>query len=96
MIICITIYSIINLIPVDYVIARRNVDRYYNKNKIDLPYLENYKYENVSILKELYKKTDDKVIRMELEDYFKILDGNREKNIFEYNVFKNDSYKRLK
>lgn len=96
MIICITIYSIINLIPVDYVIARRNVDRYYNKNKIDLPYLENYKYENVSILKELYKKTDDKVIRMELDDYFKILHDNREKNIFEYNVFKNDSYKRLK
>lgn len=95
MIICISIYTIINFVPVDYVIARRNVDRYYKTEKLDIYYLEDYKYENVGVLKELYSKTDDKGLKDNLDRYFKEL-LLRDDNIFEYNVWRDNSYKILK
>lgn len=95
-IICITIYTLINFIPVNYVIARKNIDRYYKTNKLDLVYLEDYNYENVSILKELYNKTDDFIIKSELDDYFGILRKKAKYNIFEYNIFREKVFNLLK
>lgn len=95
MIICICIYTIINFVPVDYIIARRNVNRYYKTDKIDIYYLEDYRYENVGVLKELYSKTEDKEIKDNLDRYFKEL-LLRDDNIFEYNVWRDNSFKILK
>lgn len=75
-IILITVYTAINFINVDYIIASRNINRYYEKNEIDLIYLENYHADNIPLLVELYNKTYDSDIKNELEWYFDSIDLN--------------------
>lgn len=86
MVIIISIYTIINLISFDKVIAYRNVNRYYSTDKIDTEYLENGYTDNVSYLYDLYEKTDDKKIKNDLEKYFsRLYHPNKKRNILEYN-----------
>lgn len=73
MIIIISVYVLINFINIDYIIARRNVNRYYRNNEIDLSYIENYRSDNIPILIELYDKLDDEEMKKNLSGYFEFL-----------------------
>jgi hypothetical protein len=89
-------YVVANFMNMDYMIARRNVNRYYMNEKIDLDYLKNYSYGNIPVLVELYNKTDDVKMKMELKDYFYEMKDSYEMNsIFEYNVSRYRAYKLL-
>ena len=82
-------YVILNFIPVNYIIARNNVDRYYKSKSIDLGYLENHETDNIIILRELYDRTDDKSIKKEIKDYFKeVKKYNKIHGFQEYNISK--------
>lgn len=78
-------YVITNYMNIDYMIARRNVNRYYINEKIDLDYLKNYGYDNIPVLIELYNKTDDLEMKNDLEEYLSIMRNTEEKSIFEFN-----------
>ena len=82
-------YVILNFIPVNYIIARNNVDRYYKSKSIDLGYLENHETDNIIILRELYDRTDDKSIKKEIKEYFKeVKKYNKIHGFQEYNISK--------
>ncbi len=85
MIICITIYTIISLFNFDGIIAKENIARYKETNKIDIQYLENYGTDNYLLLLNLYNNTKDEELRKELSSYFDNLD--KEINGFqEFNI----------
>jgi len=89
------IYVIINFINVDYIIAYRNLNRYYEKNDIDISYLENDYTDNIDVLLKLYNSTTDEQLKLELKEYFKSLD--RDINGFqEFNLSKYNAQKKLK
>ncbi len=80
-------YLVTNFMNIDYMVARRNVNRYYINDKIDLKYLKNYEKDNIPVLVELYNKTDDVEIKYELEDYFnEVYLSDEKENIFEFNI----------
>lgn len=98
MFIIISVYTLINLVSLDRIIADRNIKRYYKTEKIDINYLENYYTDNISYLYNLYENIDDEKEKKNLENYFKILKKrNKINNIFEYNIskekVKNDKFK---
>lgn len=84
----ITIYTLINFINVDGIIATRNISRYYEKNDIDIEYLENDNTNNIPMLIDFYNKVENKEIKKELKKYFKSLDiemnGFQEFNLSKY------------
>lgn len=97
MTIIVVIYTLINLVSVDKVIAERNINRYYKTNKLDINYLKNYYTDNVSYLYDLYGKLDDEEEKKSLKEYFKIIKKqNKIDNIFEYNISKDEAIKILK
>lgn len=85
MIIIVSVYTFINFINIDRVIAEKNIERYYDNKKIDLFYLENYSADNIPCLIDLYKNTKDKKIKKELQIYFRSydisIDGFQEWNL---------------
>ena len=87
LIICTVMYTVLAILPVNYIIAKNNVDRYYKKNKIDLLYLKNYDADNIEILIELSKKTKDKYMKENLNSYFKHF-KNYKNDIREFNISK--------
>ena len=96
MIIIISIYTVLCLLPVDYFIAYKNINRYYYTGKIDLQYLENYNYDNIPLLVDLYNKTDDYQIKRELKYYFKeIKEYNEISDFREYNISKSKALKSI-
>lgn len=97
LIIIITVYTLINTVSLDYVIAYNNINRFYKNKKIDLEYLENYQYDNVHLLKNFYNKVKDKEIKEDLKYYFSDLKSSYEKtNIFEFNLSKSIGYSKVK
>ncbi len=96
MIIIICSYVLTNYINIDYMVARRNVNRYYINNKIDMEYLINFGYDNIPVLYELYNKTDDVNIKEGLREYFKSMTNNENDSIFEFNISKYKAMKLLK
>jgi hypothetical protein len=64
------IYTIIGVLPLNYIIASRNIDKYYKDNKIDIDYLSNYNYDNLPLLIKLYNNTEDDYIKIVLSKYF--------------------------
>lgn len=101
MIIVIIAYIILNYSNVDYIIAYRNINRYYDTNKIDIDYLENYDTDNISLLIDLYNKVEDPSIHNSLVTYFKNLNsdtlGYIDINGFqEYNISKYKAQRLLK
>ncbi len=76
-------YVITNYMDIDYLVARRNVNRYYVNEKIDIDYLKNYGYDNIPVLVELYNKTDDLYVKEELREYLTIM----KEDIDQYSVF---------
>lgn len=81
-------YIIANFINIDYIVARRNVNRYYMNEKIDFDYLRNYGYDNIPILIELYNRTDDYELKGEIKEYLEIMarDEEEKESIFEFNI----------
>ena len=64
------IYTIIGVLPLNYIIATRNINKYYKDNKIDIDYLTNYNYDNLPSLINLYNKTENQDIKVVLSKYF--------------------------
>ena len=95
MIILICAYVVTNFMNIDYMIARKNVNRYYSNNKLDVEYLENYYYGNIPVLVELYNKTDDLKIKDELSKYFESMKDDNTDSIFEFNLAKYKAHKLL-
>ncbi len=73
-IIVIVIYTFINFVNIDEIIAVRNINRYNVKNDIDIEYLENGRADNIPILIKLYNKVEDKEIKEKLYNYLKGVD----------------------
>lgn len=95
MTILITAYTVLNFINVDYIIAHRNVNRYYEKADIDIYYLENTGTDNIPVLVDLYNNTNDQKLKETLDYYFKDLDTNT-KGFQEFNLSKYNARKKLK
>ena len=68
-IICLISYSCASVAPLNYIIANRNINRYYETEDIDLQYLMNESTDNIPKLLELYDNGDTK-IRNDLSKYF--------------------------
>lgn len=85
MVIGIGVYVLLNYSNVDMLIAKRNIDRYYQEDKIDLVYLKNEGADNIELLIDLYQNTEDADIHNALADYFyKVefkMDGFQEYNL---------------
>ena len=89
MIIAISIYLIINYMNFDNIIAKRNINRYYNDGKIDVIYLQNNGSDNVKLLLDLYDNTKEDNIKKSLSNYFYDLKSDLIiDNVFEYNLSK--------
>ena len=89
-------YVVTNYMNIDYMVARRNVNRYYVNNRIDVEYLKNGGYDNIPILLELYHKTDDAQIKDDLKDYFDYMHVREEnESIFEFNITRYRSHNML-
>lgn len=94
MVILIIIYTVINFINIDYLIASKNIERYYKKEKLDLFYLENGKTDNIPVLVELYNKTGDKELKNEIKLYLESLDI-KINGIQEYNLSKSIAIEKI-
>ena len=101
--ITITIYVIINFLNFDYIIANRNVNRYFARehtmsydNDLDLYYLENYHTDNIKVLIDLYDKTEDELLKKDLKDYLSLNLQNNINGFQEFNLSKYYSHKLLK
>ena len=82
--IIVTIYTVLSLSPVSYFITYKNINRYYKNGKIDIEYLENYNCDNISLLLELYDRSND--FKEDLDSYFKKMWSCEKNDIFEYNI----------
>lgn len=95
-------YVVLNLIPMNYIIAKENINRYYKIGKIDIDYLKNRNTDNTPLLIELYKNEIKKKEKNEeitnLNDYyFKIMyKTSKIKKIQEFNISKYKANKKLK
>lgn len=98
MIIIITVYTSLCLSPVDYIIANNNINRYYETNKIDIDYLENYSSDNIPLLIELHNKTNDTDLKTKIKEYLdeEVYQETKTKGFQEYNISKNIAYKEIK
>lgn len=83
-IIIVSIYTVLSLSPISYFIAYKNINRYYKTDKIDIEYLENYNYDNISLLLEFYDRSND--FKEDLDSYFKEMWFREKNDIFEYNI----------
>ena len=95
LVIIISVYTLINFANVDAIIARRNIQKYYKDNDIDLAYLENGYSNNIKVLIRFYDKLTDAKLKEELYNYFSSCNF-KEKSIWEFNFTKNRVDKLLK
>lgn len=89
--ITIFVYTFINLFSIERIITENNIKRYYKKNDIDVEYLQNYNYDNVPQLYELFKDCEDEVLKEQIVNYFVSMKHNLKydnDNIFEYSLSK--------
>lgn len=89
-------YTLLSLFPVDYFIAKNNINRYYKTDKIDVDYLMNYSYDNYPLLDELSKKIniedeEDKRLKDQIDEYLKSIEIKKD-NFFEYNYSRSKVY----
>ena len=96
MIILVAVYTLVALTPLNYIIANNNINRYYDKGKIDIEYLENYSCDNVPLLKELHDKTDDKELKDDIADYLESNKFCTVKDVREYNISRIKANKDIK
>ncbi|MBO6195398.1 MAG: DUF4173 domain-containing protein [Bacilli bacterium] len=91
-------YTTLSLSPVDYFIAKNNINRYHKTNKIDINYLVNESSDNIPLLYDYYSNLKgDKKQKEYLKGYFKyIYDKNKDNSIFEYNISRENAIKIFK
>ena len=99
LIILTSVYTLLCLFPVDSFIAQSNINRYYEKGKIDIFYLENYRTDNIPVLVDFYNSTTDEKVRTGLKDYFDDFYDysfdSKCNNILEYNISKKVAEEKL-
>ena len=96
MIIIICVYTIVSLLPVDYFIAKNNINRYNKTHKIDVYYLMNNSTDNISLLSDLYYKLDNKEDKTKLKAYlYKMYRQTKNDKTLEYNISRKNSLKYL-
>ena len=90
-------YLFVNFINIDYLVARKNVDRFYNTNKVDVEYLQNGGTDNIDVLVELYGKLEEGEDKHYLGIYLADIkrELNEKKSIFEFNYSKYKAKKAL-
>ena len=93
-IIIVAIYTGINMVSVDYIIAKNNINRYYEVVKIDLDYLRNEHADNIPLLIELKNVTNDEKLKGDIKWYLDNIDLDT--NTFEYNLSKANAKGELK
>ena len=89
--ITIFVYTFINLFSIEKIITENNIKRYYIKNDIDIMYLENYNYDNIPQLYDLFKKTEDEELKEQIINYLGTMKYNLKNDndsIFEYSLSK--------
>ncbi len=60
--------------PVDYFIAKNNINRYYKTNDIDINYFFNLSTDNIPLLNDLYENIDSNdTMKKDIKDYFKFM-----------------------
>ena len=91
------VYTFINLFSVDMIIAERNIQRYEEKDDIDIDYLCNDYSDNIPLLLMLKDNLKEDDLRDELEFYLaSYYDQNNDKdNLLEYNIAKRKALKLL-
>lgn len=105
LVICVSVYTFVNLFSMDDIITNNNIERYYKTGKLDIEYLENYNYDNIPELIDLYNNVSnnkDIALRNEILDdldyYLKSRKTDLEEeidNIFEYNISKQKALNEL-
>ena len=96
LIIVIIMYVLTNIIPMNYVIANKNINRYYETGKIDIYYLMNNSSDNISLLVSLYNKTDEEKLKILINSYLNHrLKKLKTKHPQEYNISKTIAKKQL-
>lgn len=91
------VYTLVNCVSIDQIIAKNNISRYDRTGKIDIDYLMNYNSDNMKQLVDLYKRTDDVDMKIELEVYFESMRKElKDRKILEYNVSKEKAYSLIK
>ena len=88
-------YTLIGISPIDHIIANNNINRYYEKNKIDIRYLENYNADNVPDLINLYNKSEDVKLKEEIKGYFETNIFYETKGFQEFNISKQKARKQI-
>lgn len=87
LIILISVYTVLNFINIDYIIATRNIKHYYETGKIDIDYLENYNTDNIKVLVKFYENTTNNELKESLKGYFSYINTNT-KGFQEFNISK--------
>ena len=83
------IYSLINCVSVDKIIAANNIHRYDRTGKIDIEYLLNDQTDNIEQLLDFYNRCEEEEMKKRINIYFQRINKRNEKgNILEYNYSK--------
>ena len=95
MIICLSVYTILNAYSIDKIIAKNNINRYDRTEKIDIDYLVYLSMDDLPELYEFYKNVEDYKVKEEIKtqvcnkylhnEIFSMDQVRQDKNIFEYN-----------
>ena len=103
LIIIVIFYTTFNLINVDKIIAKNNINKFINTDKLDVEYLKNYHTDNIPELIDLYKKTDDIELKNKLIAYFNDIELGTNSlidydvnNFQEYNISKAKALREIK
>ncbi len=93
LIITVAMYTVINCFSVDRIIANNNINRYIKTGQIDIDYLENYNYDNLNQLRDLYNKVvvDSEISSLQKSNfriYIERMDKRNETSLFGYNISK--------
>lgn len=69
-IISLAMYTFINFINIDNIIATRNINRFYKNKKLDIEYLLSLSSDATPQIIKLYNRTDDKTIKEKIENAY--------------------------
>ena len=64
-------YTTLNYVNVDAIIARNNIDRYFNTGKIDLDYLQELSYDAIPELTRLSVAGDDDIVAKKIAEFLR-------------------------
>ena len=95
LIIITTFYTLFNLINIDKMIAKNNINKFINTDQLDVEYLQNYHADNIPELIDLYQRTDNLEIKESLDNYFNHIDLEMH-GFQEYNLAKDKALEAIK